>query len=639
MKKRSISRDKSYEIQSKNTIKIDEIENMLIKYINNNECYISENEDILLISNYLFNNKRIQSFIKLNELTINDFTSLISTSKIISSNDTRFIFNEGESQSGYYILIKGSLLVKISKMSMPNHIDLFFKKEILQEYNLEDDTKIVWLNTNNNINTNNSELKNSTDENFTYKFLSEEKMINFSPYSSIFHKKHEERIKMSKKRYSRRFSIDSFDGIKKLNSIINEDIELFIFNLEPNDALFFGGVNVFNNYMRENPEIHLSSAYVYNKNIIKEKDNKENNINNIMLYISEDKIKELNHKINLLNKERTRFLMNKLKPLKKMNSMHLHFFISSIKMIYINSNSQIDLINEKNIFYLVYQGACREKKKKEIIYDEGCFIGLNNIFLNTKNNNSSYITLYSKGVDVVLFKIDLNILSISNREEMKNYLKNIFANQYIARTIYMNQILSYENKKIKQKEKEVEEQIQNYMYANSIYIPNRTGYNIKNKNNKNFHNNEKCLNNIYLNKNKRIYQVIKSSKLLVQNKEFPLKKEKKNTIFSKFENKSTSSSPKTSSSSLPFVISEKSLIINNKNNKNNNNQNPINNISIKTYTSKCPTQRKEAKNNIISKYNNLNNIFNVNIFGYLSSISLSKFDINYTVKGNKKINY
>ena len=337
MKKRSISRDKSYEIQSKNTIKIDEIENMLIKYINNNECYISENEDILLISNYLFNNKRIQSFIKLNELTINDFTSLISTSKIISSNDTRFIFNEGESQSGYYILIKGSLLVKISKMSMPNHIDLFFKKEILQEYNLEDDTKIIWLNTNNNINTNNSELKNSTDENFTYKFLSEEKMINFSPYSSIFHKKHEERIKISKKRYSRRFSIDSFDGIKKLNSIINEDIELFIFNLEPNDALFFGGVNVFNNYMRENPEIHLSSAYVYNKNIFKEKDNKENNINNIMLYISEDKIKELNHKINLLNKERTRFLMNKLKPLKKMNSMHLHFFISSIKMIYIIS--------------------------------------------------------------------------------------------------------------------------------------------------------------------------------------------------------------------------------------------------------------------------------------------------------------
>ena len=90
--------------------------------------------------------KRIQNFIKLNNLNLDDFISLVSSSKIISSNDdNRVLYNEGNAQLGFYILIKGSLLVKISKLSMPYKIDTFFKKEILQEYNLENDTKILWI--------------------------------------------------------------------------------------------------------------------------------------------------------------------------------------------------------------------------------------------------------------------------------------------------------------------------------------------------------------------------------------------------------------------------------------------------------------------------------------------------------------
>ena len=58
-----------------------------MKYINNNECFITKQSDIYLISKYLFNMKRIQDFIKLNNLNLDDFISLISSSKIISSND------------------------------------------------------------------------------------------------------------------------------------------------------------------------------------------------------------------------------------------------------------------------------------------------------------------------------------------------------------------------------------------------------------------------------------------------------------------------------------------------------------------------------------------------------------------------
>ena len=50
----------------------------------NNEYFITKESDIQLISNYLFHIQRIQNFIKLNNLALYDFISLISSSKIIS---------------------------------------------------------------------------------------------------------------------------------------------------------------------------------------------------------------------------------------------------------------------------------------------------------------------------------------------------------------------------------------------------------------------------------------------------------------------------------------------------------------------------------------------------------------------------
>ena len=227
--------------------------------------------------------KRIQNFIKLNNLNLNDFISLISTSKIILSNDdNRVLYNEGDDQLGFYILIKGSLLVKISRLSMPYNIDIFFKKDILQEYNLENDTKILWLKADEI-----KEYKNKTIKH-KYIFLSDMKMSNISPSSSIFQKRHEERIKASAKVKKSNFNYEEKDSSCLIN---NEEIELFIYNLGPNDSLFFGGINYFNEYIRESPQIHLTSAYLFNNKLSYEKD--YNNENNFIFYISEDKVKEL----------------------------------------------------------------------------------------------------------------------------------------------------------------------------------------------------------------------------------------------------------------------------------------------------------------------------------------------------------
>ena len=405
----------AFDLISKNLLTKDLIETILIKYINNNECFITKQSDIYLISKYLFNVKRVQNFIKLNNLNLDDFISLVSSSKIISSNNTPLLFNEGDSQLGFYILIKGSLLIKISKLSMPYYIDNFFKKEILQEYNLENDNKILWLKADEI-----KEYKNKTIS-FKYKFLSESKMTNISPHSSIFQKKHEERIIASK-----RIKNNSFNYEERNNScfINKEEIELFIYNLGLNDSLFFGGVNFFNEYIRESPQIHLTSAYIFNKKFSYEKD--FNNTNNIILYINEDKMKDILKRISLLNKKRIKFLFNKLTTLNAMNSENIKFFISSIKMIFINGEK--DLINDKNIFYLVYQGSCWEKKKKEIIYDQGSFICLNNIFFE-KSNLMDNTTFYSKGSYAILFQIDLNYLSENNKVNMILFLENIFTNQ------------------------------------------------------------------------------------------------------------------------------------------------------------------------------------------------------------------
>ena len=515
--------------------------------------------------------------------------------------------------------MKGTLLVKISKMTMPPHIDLFFKKAILQEYNLENESKIIWLKEN--------EIKEYNNKNLPYKFLTDKKMVNFSPYSCIFQQKHEERIRISKKRNIIYNSKESFD--EKNKNIYNEETELFIYNLDINDILFFGGVNIFNEYMREKPQIHLTSAYTYNKNICHEKED------NIILYINEDKIKELLHKISILNKERLLFLLNKLTILNDMNTINRHFFISTIKMLYINIDSKKDLINDKNIFYLIYKGSCLEKKKKEIIYDSGSFICLNNIFVNN-NNNLNNTTLYSKGSSVILFSIDLNYLSDNNKENMKKYLKNIFENQYIVRALHRNKIMSYENKKIKEKENDEENELKKYFITNSINLLNNKDKQYINKKYQNSQNNDKSLKNIYLNKN--IYQKIRSSKILVKFKNISLK-QKKLKYFLKNENK-PSSSHRTINSNFPYINifknNEKSIIIN-------NNLNPINisnNYNSYYNSESYRTELKNKNKDNFYKYDNFNSftINNLSNSFYYSSHSHSHYYFNKKIRRdiNKK---
>ena len=78
-------------------------------------------------------------------------------------------------------------MAKISKFSLPDKLDSFFKREILQEYNLEKNTdEITWLNPNKEI----KHEDNKTQEEFKSIFLSKCRISSFSPFSSIFQQRH-----------------------------------------------------------------------------------------------------------------------------------------------------------------------------------------------------------------------------------------------------------------------------------------------------------------------------------------------------------------------------------------------------------------------------------------------------------------
>jgi len=598
------------------------IENILSKYIQKDEYYIQDLNDIYLISYYLFHCKCVQNFIKLNKLQIRDFVYLISSAKIISDYDESVIFKEGDLPQGFYIMIKGSIMAKISKFSLPDKLDLFFKREILQEYNLEkNNDEIYWLD-------NNKEVKQEDDKNHDeYKsiFLSKCRISSFSPFSSIFQQKHEERLKISKRLSTMSSNTnESDDDKRKLSIIMYEEVELFNYKVNKDNILCFGNVNFFNEYMRDEKQIHLTSAYIYNE----ENDNALNKINepnNIILYIQEENLKDIRKKISALNKERIKFLVNTLVPLNQISSVYKHYFISNIKLIYISIENQKEIIAKNNIFYLVYYGACCEKKKKELIFDKGSFLGLNNLFLD-KNSNSNLnetLIINSKGAEVILFQIDLNYLSENNQIKMFKFLAGIYAKQYLARKIYLNEVISYENKKIQQKEKDLDNKIQDYLISHNINNFHRTDRDVIDKKfQRNETNNIKSFNNVYINK-KNIFKLLSKSE---EKKEKFSKSESSKDKIKKYllkssDNSSNSSSPRTSRSSstdLPFLNqSQKSL--------NNSDQNPINNITYKKISSfgKKPIKNK----NIISRNESNNNINGfTSISSFNSLVSLSQYD-------------
>ena len=195
-------------------------------------------------------------------------------------------------------MIKGSIMAKISKFSLPDKLDSFFKREILQEYNLEkNNDEITWLDTNKEIK--HEDNKNHDDE---YKsiFLSKCRISSFSPFSSIFQQKHEERLKISKRLSTMSSNTnESDDDKRKLSIIMYEEVELFTYKINKDNILCFGNVNFFNEYMRDEKQIHLTSAYIYNE----ENDNALNKINepnNIILYIQEENLKDIRKKISAL---------------------------------------------------------------------------------------------------------------------------------------------------------------------------------------------------------------------------------------------------------------------------------------------------------------------------------------------------
>ena len=588
------------------------IENILIKYIKDEEYYIQDLNDIYLISYYLFHCKHLQNFIKLNELQIRDFVFLISSAKIINDNDCSLIFKEGDIPLGFYFMLKGSIKAKISKLSVPEKVDSFFKKEILQEYNLEqDNNEITWLE----IKKDNTIQDDKNNDEFKSIFISKCRISSFSPFSSLFQQRHEERLKISRRLSAiGNNSIESNEENRKLSVMMNEEVDLFTYDINKDNILCFGNVNFFHEYIRDEKQIHLTSVYFNNK------DNNLNEVNNILLYIQEENLKDIKKKISSLNKERIKFLINTLTPLKYITSTYKYYFISTIKLIYVTIENQKELIFKNNIFYMVYKGACCEKKKKEIIYDKGSFIGLNNLFLDKNSSPNEPMIINSKGAESILFQIDLNYLSQNHQIKMIKFLAGIYTKQYFARKRYLNEVISYENKKIEQKEKDLDNKIKDYLVAHNIHNFYRTDReSIDKRFEINEQNNIKCLNSIYINK-KNIFKLL--SKPEEQEKQFSKSETSKDkSIKYKLksrENSSNSSSPRTSRSSnstLPFLNqSQKSL--------NNINQNPIN---IASFQKNYSTGKNNTKNIISRNDSNQINGFN-SLSSFNSTNSLSQYD-------------
>ena len=476
----------------------------------------------------------------------------------------------------------------------------------------KDNEQITWFD----INQGKQKENNINEEEMKYKFLYNCRMNSFSPHSCIFQQKHEERLRLSRRMSVSSHTNESNEEKKGRNSFMYDEVDLFKYSLDKDDILCFGSVHLFNEYLREQKQIHLTSAYFQSK----EKDNdNDSDTYNIILYIHEDNLKDIEKKISNLNKERIKFIKITLTPLKQIVSIYQNYFISTIKLIYINIENQKEIILKNNIFYLVYKGSVCENNKKEIIYDKGSFIGLKNLFLKQSSDITETITLTSKGGEVILLKIDLNFLSENNQINMLAYLVSIFTKQYYARKIYNNEVISYENNKIKQREKDLDFQIHDYLIKHGITNFHRTDRdNIDKKFRIKDNSNIKNLNNIYINK-KNIFKLLsKSEEKKKELSERDSSRKKSNGYILKSRENSNSSSPRTSrstTSSLPFLNKTQLSL-------NNTNQNPINNIT----SQKNLSSEKKLSKKIISR-NESNNITGVsNMSSYMSIYSLSHYD-------------
>ena len=416
--KKSDTNNKDSNLNSINS-NIKDIENIIMKYTSHNQSYINSLIHVNIISNYLYNSKRLQSFINLNDLTINDFIQIVLNSKILLFKSENCIYKQGDEYLGFYALIKGNIKVKVSSLNYILEISPNYKEEILKEYNL-DKSEVVWNDT--NINNNENSFNKSHKNNSLY-------LQSNSIFTYRKHKKNslkDNLILLSRK------------SINNLNNEYSIEKDLFLYNskdgLYPsnkNDILLFGGINLFNNYMIDIPEIHLSSVYSFSNDIKSKSDSEES----IFLYFREESLKELREKIKIKNKKRIKFLKKKLLPMSEFSQFECNNFVSNMKLIFIHVNEKKDIQITDNIFFLVYKGECYDYMNRNVIYSEGDFVNLNNIFQN-KIRNNKMISLYSNSSNTIIFQIDLSALSSLNIIIIKKFLMQIYERQNDIRTDY-----------------------------------------------------------------------------------------------------------------------------------------------------------------------------------------------------------
>ena len=179
------------------------------------------------------------------------------------------------------------------------------------------------------------------------------------------------------------------------------------------------------------PEIHLSSVYSFSNDIKNKSDSEES----IFLYFREESLKDLREKIKINNKKRIKFLKKKLLPISDFTQYEFNKFVSNMKLIFIHINEKKDIQINNNIFYLVYKGDCYDDMHKSIIYSEGDFLNLYNIF-QKKNENNKMMSLYSNSSNTIIFQIDLSALPSFNIIIIKKFLMQIYQRQNDIRINY-----------------------------------------------------------------------------------------------------------------------------------------------------------------------------------------------------------
>ena len=158
-------------------------------------------------------------------------------------------------------------------------------------------------------------------------------------------------------------------------------------------------------------------------------------------------------KISKSLKNKIDFIFSHIPLTKKLNDNQFQLFLSKIQEYYIPTHSFINNYDNENdkSFFLIYKGSCYSEKGNDIIYDEGDFIFIEKLFGKKKKK------LYTKNIETILLKIDLNSISNDFIDSFKEYFFNILKNQIIVRKKYRISKKKYQIKSLYYRFKNEEE--------------------------------------------------------------------------------------------------------------------------------------------------------------------------------------